>query len=471
MSASAIFAMNAETYTFVLDATAGYANETEISSLTDGPITISLAGGANSNGPKYYATGTAVRVYASNTLKFTCKTEDIVSVDFEFGSGYSSLMTSSSTTSGELNAKNTGWTGQSGEFTITNGTGTKGQTRLTKIIVNTGTASKIASPTIDINAGTYFETQKVTLECATADAKIYYTTDGTEPSTASTEYTAPIEVASSMTIKAIAAKGTELSSVLTAAYEIVTPENVATIAEFLAKEDGSIVKFSTPLTVVKHHEARLFVTDGVDYTLIYGTITAQYEQGQAIPAGAIGYKTTYNGLLELEKPVDASFGEAIESTISLTPIAVNISEITEATQSKYIKIANVSNVQDGKNGTVSVGEESIPTYNQFDITIATTTDKKYDLYGIATIFGKDKKVQIYPLEFVEATITNIEDITSNSTVIVSNNGAIEVIGEASNIEVYSMSGSLVSKNVAKTICPNGVYIVKVDGKASKVVVK
>ena len=294
--------------------------------------------------PAFNEPSNDVRIYAKGTFSISSDSYNMTSVSFVISTqGKKRLATiTASTGTVAMNKADASvvWTGDAKNvvFTVgdkadygTEGSSKAGQLCFTALNITAtgGETTKVETPTIDINAGTYFETQKVTLECATADAKIYYTTDGTEPSTASTEYTAPIEVASSMTIKAIAAKGTELSSVLTAAYEIVTPENVATIAEFLAKEDGSIVKFSTPLTVVKHHEARLFVTDGVDYTLIYGTITAQYEQGQAIPAGAIGYKTTYNGLLELEKPVDASFGKAIESTISLTPIAVNISEITE----------------------------------------------------------------------------------------------------------------------------------------------
>lgn len=58
----------------------------------------------------------------------------------------------------------------------------------------------VASPA----PGTYTTVQNVTLTTATSGAEIYYTTDGTMPTTASTKYTAPIQVASSMTLKAVA---------------------------------------------------------------------------------------------------------------------------------------------------------------------------------------------------------------------------------------------------------------------------
>jgi len=64
------------------------------------------------------------------------------------------------------------------------------------------TAPLIFSPA----GGVYATAQSVTLSCATAEASIFYTLDGTEPTTASTKYTGPVTVTASpaTTIKAIA---------------------------------------------------------------------------------------------------------------------------------------------------------------------------------------------------------------------------------------------------------------------------
>lgn len=79
-----------------------------------------------------------------------------------------------------------------------------------------------ATPTFTPEAGTYYEAQTVTIACATADATIYYTLDGTEPDENSAVYSEPIAVAESMTIKAIAMKeGYENSNVATAEYTII----------------------------------------------------------------------------------------------------------------------------------------------------------------------------------------------------------------------------------------------------------
>ena len=79
-----------------------------------------------------------------------------------------------------------------------------------------------AAPTFAPEGGTYYEAQEVALACSTADATIYYTLDGTDPTENSSVYTAPIAVAESMTIKAIAMKdGYENSTIATAEYTII----------------------------------------------------------------------------------------------------------------------------------------------------------------------------------------------------------------------------------------------------------
>jgi hypothetical protein len=77
------------------------------------------------------------------------------------------------------------------------------------------------SPTFSPAPGTYTTAQTVALSSATPGAKIYYTTNGTTPTTASTAYTAPITVAATTTLEAIAvAAGYPNSTVATGKYTI-----------------------------------------------------------------------------------------------------------------------------------------------------------------------------------------------------------------------------------------------------------
>ena len=81
------------------------------------------------------------------------------------------------------------------------------------------------APTFSVVAGTYTSVQSVELSCVTEDAKIYYTTDGSTPTSESTEYTTAINVGENMTIKAIAVKDDKESTLASATYVINLPEN------------------------------------------------------------------------------------------------------------------------------------------------------------------------------------------------------------------------------------------------------
>jgi hypothetical protein len=107
---------------------------------------------------------------------------------------------------------------------FTGGTGgaTSSQKVETWTFVSTGSIQPtVATPAFSLAAGTYLGTQTLTITDATAGATIYYTTNGTTPTTSSNRYTAPLAVNVSETIEAIAvASGFQNSVVTSAAYVI-----------------------------------------------------------------------------------------------------------------------------------------------------------------------------------------------------------------------------------------------------------
>ena len=91
-----------------------------------------------------------------------------------------------------------------------------------------GTATPtVASPVVTPAAGEVEARTKVTLSCATEAATIYYTTDGSKPTTDSMKYAVNgdgIAIDNACTIKAIAVKDGVCSSVAEFAYTIKTAE-------------------------------------------------------------------------------------------------------------------------------------------------------------------------------------------------------------------------------------------------------
>jgi len=88
----------------------------------------------------------------------------------------------------------------------------------------TSNPTAAAKPVFTPAPGTYTCAQTVTLSTATAGATIYYTADGTEPTTSSMKYSSAIPVSGSQVIQAVAiASGYSDSSLVKAGYVITPP--------------------------------------------------------------------------------------------------------------------------------------------------------------------------------------------------------------------------------------------------------
>jgi Chitobiase/beta-hexosaminidase C-terminal domain len=88
----------------------------------------------------------------------------------------------------------------------------------------------VATPSISLATGTYTGTQNVTISDATPGSTIYYTTDGTVPTSSSSVYTAPISIAVSSTIKAIAVLTGSSSGVASSTLTITSANPPAKLA-------------------------------------------------------------------------------------------------------------------------------------------------------------------------------------------------------------------------------------------------
>jgi len=157
---------------------------------------------------------------------------------------------------------------------------------------------KAPAPVLTPAAGKYTGTQTVTITDAAAGATIYYTTNGTNPTTSSTPYTGPISVSATETIEAIAVAASEANSSLMSATYTITQ---APATPVLTPAAGT---YTGPQSVT--------ITDATSGATIYYTIN------NTAPTTA---SSVYSG------PINVSSSETIEA------IAVVTGESSSATAS------------------------------------------------------------------------------------------------------------------------------------------
>jgi hypothetical protein len=119
-----------------------------------------------------------------------------------------------------------------------------------------GTTTQASTPTFSPSAGTYSSAQSVTMSDATSGATIYYTTDGTTPTTSSTKYTGPITVSSTETLQAIAvATGDANSASASGLYTISLPTS--------EPATGTVINYPTGFPADPSH---LWLGNGAAYS-------------------------------------------------------------------------------------------------------------------------------------------------------------------------------------------------------------
>lgn len=381
----------------------GYSNAQEVSSVAmDDYVTLLFDKGTNSNTCKYYNSGTAVRVYGGGTMTVTAVSGyQIKSVTLTTPSGSYSVNSGSTVTNGTLTIDSTETTitdVDAAETKFTQG-GTSGQVRIKSVTVvyeATGAPVAVSTPIITPATGEITADTEITIECTTDGASIYYTTDGSEPSSASgTLYAGAFTLPAAGVVKAVAvADGFSDSSVATAEYTFP----VANIGEFISEARGYATTISGDVTVVAQSGSYLFVQDETAKMIVYGTLAGTYSNGDVL-TGIKGTYSLYNGLPEMTSPVSSSFGEAAAG-MAVTPVAVNATEAADTPLLTYIRMDGVSiTAVSGKSYTITDGDgNTIELYNTLGIDVPEGDDIAF--LGFVSCYKE--QIQIMPLEILTA---------------------------------------------------------------------
>jgi len=144
-----------------------------------------------------------------------------------------------------------------------------------------------AAPVITPNGGTFSSTQSVTLSSTTASSSIYYTLDGSTPTSTSTLYSGPISISTNTTLKAIASAPNYLQSAVSSAvftFDTQTPSVTFTPVEGTYTSAQSVTLSDTDTNAKIY-----YTTDGTPpsiSSLLYGS-PIQVSKTETISAIAI----------------------------------------------------------------------------------------------------------------------------------------------------------------------------------------
>ena len=181
-------------------------------------------------------------------------------------------------------------------------------------------AAPAATPTFSVAAGTYSSAQSVVISCETEDATIYYTLDGSTPTTESTEYTEAITISETTTVKAIAVKeGLANSEVAEATYTIQIPSitlSSNTIAATYKENEGTLEVTYNYITEVT---AEVVFCDAegtaATYDWIEAEINAENNIAYVISANASEEaRTAYMKIYTLDDDANDVYSEIITIT-------------------------------------------------------------------------------------------------------------------------------------------------------------
>lgn len=272
------------------------------------------------------------------------------------------------------------------------------------------TAPEVATPTIS-GETPFTESTTITLGCTTEGASIYYTTDGSNPSSSSTPYTDPFALNASATVKAIAIKGS--SSSVIASKEFSKVVSYTTLADIYAKAvevggtatDIYITFDSWKISAKNSNNA--FLTDGTNGAVIYGSGHG-FNAGDVLTGTAACKVQLYNGFAELTTLNKSTTGLTVTSGTVGEPVIKTWSQLSAVNTGALVQLKNLT--FDGTN--LSDGENTIPTYTTF-YTASFESGKKYNLSGVYQYFKTNG--QILPRSAVD-----VEEIIETYTVTYNN---------------------------------------------------
>ncbi len=282
-----------------------------------------------------------------------------------------------------------------------------------------GETVTVAKPAFSVNGGKCYEPFELSLSCSTEGASIYYTLDGTDPSSASTVYTSAITISETTTVKAVAVSGEQTSEIASATYTFPTAvANIAGLAGVASGEDV-ILTLADAQVLYVNGTNDVYIKDAtgaMDFFKPGLTFTA----GQILNGTIIASNSPYNGIYEI-KPISGktNLDNVTITDGEATPVVMTTAEASES--SAYCQLVTINDVTPVADGTKFYTDDTktLQIYNKYGLDYTLDASKKYSITGMIITFPSGGSIlseiapTVVPEEVEEPQPVGFRDIKLN----------------------------------------------------------
>jgi len=339
-----------------------------------------------------------------------------------------------------------------------------------------GGTPKAATPGFNPSGGNFTAPVQVSITSATDGAAIYYTLDGSTPDNTKTQYSTPITVSTTTTLKAIAYKsGLEASNVATATYSF--PVEVSNIAALRANTSGLFKLTGQAVLTFKTAERNAkYIQDATGGILIDdagGVITTNYSIGDGI-TGITGTLAVFSGMLQFT-PV-ANPGAPTSTNNTITPRSLQLSEIGNY-PGQLVKVSGVTINGEGTwavktNYNLNGGTNPIlrTAYNDLPYVETGIPQGPQDITGVVLLFNTT--AQLVPRTAADFTPTVITAPTLVVTEVMPLFGVMvgQSMKDTVAVDGYNLSGNVsiaISGSGASSFSVSPASLTPVGGSLTK----
>ena len=428
------------------------ADATSISVLTKDGITSDASTGGTNKGT--FVRGDQYRVYTTNNFIISSAVGNITKIVFTcYGSGTGNPGLLTTTTGYTVDGVTGTWTGSAASVIFV----PTAKVFITSIVVTVAEDPNfVAAPTITGNSE--FETTDEVSIAGAEGTNVYYTTDGTDPTTASIKYTAPFSINATTTVKAIAEKNGNLSAVATSTFTKITFEAFTLTGLKALSGDRSNVEITFNNALVTYVDGtNIYLREGDNAIILFGT-ALKMTAGQRVKGSARFNYLNYYGIPELQDKTGFTNDTKLTLTTSTEAVQPVIVSVAGLIKSEHVAdlinvTGTISSEVSGKytNYYISDGTNKVQLYSKNRAEKYTGLTDLTKVYSVNALFNNIYKdaPEIDPVTIEEAT-TPVEGQTIGDNSVPPTMKAI-----------YNLSGQLL------TAPQNGVNII--NGK--KVMIK